>query len=91
MFDDLGPSGWTEVELSEEEQAEREERRQASYEFYRQELRQTKSERTLDCNCYIPPRFEYLYSVWKLFGIKGIGQSTICEACARRESHNPDK
>lgn len=58
--------------------------RTGEIEFQRRELRHTRSERTLDCGCYIPPRFEYWYYVAKVWAIAGLIQVTQCESCGRR-------
>lgn len=51
-------------------------------EFSREDLRRTRSERSLDCGCRIPPRFEYRYYVEKIWGVETLIQVTSCEPCA---------
>lgn len=52
-------------------------------EFHRSETRRSSRRRELDCLHSIDRGEPYVYSVWKIRTVAGIGQSEICDVCKR--------
>jgi hypothetical protein len=66
-----------------EEIIRREQAREGSWEFYREEDRTSSKTRVCDCHCTIGRGDVYRYAVGKVWRVPGLVQTVICDVCRR--------